>query len=36
MTRDELLQQMYEATLVGNGPTVLALNERGVGHGAQP
>ena len=26
MTTEELLKQLYDATLVGNGPEVLSLN----------
>ncbi len=33
MTKDELLQQMYEATLVGNAPEVKELTEQGLADG---
>jgi methylmalonyl-CoA mutase cobalamin-binding domain/chain len=33
MTQDELLQQMYEATLVGNAPEVKELTEQGLADG---
>ena len=33
MTQDELLQQMYEATLVGNAPEVRELTEQGLADG---
>ncbi|HEV2427453.1 MAG TPA: corrinoid protein [Acidimicrobiales bacterium] len=36
MTRDELLKEMYEATLVGNGPVVLELTNNGLAMGLQP
>jgi methylmalonyl-CoA mutase cobalamin-binding domain/chain len=36
MTRDELLQQMYEATLVGNAPEVKELTEQGLADGIGP
>jgi methylmalonyl-CoA mutase cobalamin-binding domain/chain len=36
VTRDELLQEMYEATLVGNAPTVLALTNEGLAMGLSP
>ncbi len=36
MTRDELLKEMYEATLVGNAPTVLELTNAGLAMGLDP
>ena len=36
MNRDELLKEMYEATLVGNAPTVLALTNAGLAMGLAP
>jgi methylmalonyl-CoA mutase cobalamin-binding domain/chain len=36
MTRDELLQQLYDLTLVGNGPGVLSLTRQGLDMGIGP
>jgi methylmalonyl-CoA mutase cobalamin-binding domain/chain len=36
MTRDELLQQLYDLTLVGNGPEVLSLTRQGLDMGIGP
>ncbi len=36
MTPDELLRQLYDATLSGNGPTVLELTHAGLGMGIGP
>jgi methylmalonyl-CoA mutase cobalamin-binding domain/chain len=36
MTPDELLKQLYDDTLVGNGPTVLELTRTGLGMGLGP
>ncbi len=36
MTQDELLQEMYEATLVGNAPRVKELTEQGIADGIGP
>ncbi len=36
MTRDELLKQLYDFTLVGNGPEVLSLTREGLGMGLGP
>ncbi|MGO9558566.1 MAG: corrinoid protein [Acidimicrobiales bacterium] len=36
MTRDELLKQMYDATLVGNAPEVLGLTNEGLQMGMAP
>ena len=36
MTRDELLRQLYDYTLVGNGPEVLDLTRRGLELGLGP
>jgi methylmalonyl-CoA mutase cobalamin-binding domain/chain len=36
MTRDELLQQLYDFTLVGNGPAVLELTRGGLDMGLGP
>ena len=36
MTPDELLKQLYDDTLVGNGPSVLELTEAGLGMGLGP
>ncbi len=36
MTRDELLQEMYDATLVGNAPRVKELTEQGLEDGIGP
>jgi methylmalonyl-CoA mutase cobalamin-binding domain/chain len=36
MTRDELLKQLYDDTLVGNGPSVLELTRAGLGLGLGP
>ena len=36
MTQDELLQEMYEATLVGNAPRVKELTEIGLEDGIGP
>ncbi len=36
MNREELLQQMYDSTLVGNGPEVLALTNAGLSMGLSP
>ena len=36
MTRDELLKQLYDDTLVGNAPSVLELTRAGLGMGLGP
>jgi methylmalonyl-CoA mutase cobalamin-binding domain/chain len=36
MTRDEILQKMYDATLVGNAPEVRELTEQGLADGIGP
>ena len=36
MNRDELLKQMYDSTLVGNGPEVLELTNAGLAMGLSP
>ena len=36
MTTEELLRQLYDATLVGNGPLVLELTNTGLGAGTGP
>jgi methylmalonyl-CoA mutase cobalamin-binding domain/chain len=36
MTRDELLKQLYDDTLVGNGPSVLELTRAGLDAGLGP
>src|SRR6201998_2943950 len=36
MTKDELLGELYDKTLTGNGPAVLALTNQGVGQGVGP
>jgi methylmalonyl-CoA mutase cobalamin-binding domain/chain len=36
MTRDELLKQLYDDTLVGNGPAVLELTRAGLAMGMGP
>ena len=36
MTTDELLRQLYDRTLVGNGPEVLDLTRQGLGAGLGP
>jgi 5-methyltetrahydrofolate--homocysteine methyltransferase len=36
VTRDELLQQLYDFTLVGNAPAVLDLTRTGLGMGLGP
>jgi methylmalonyl-CoA mutase cobalamin-binding domain/chain len=36
MTRDELLAELYDKTLVGNGPDVLGLTNQGLGMGLGP
>ena len=36
MTPDELLRQLYDDTLVGNGPSVLELTQTGLGLGLGP
>ena len=36
MTPDELLKQLYDDTLVGNGPAVLELTNTGLGMGLGP
>jgi methylmalonyl-CoA mutase cobalamin-binding domain/chain len=36
MTRDELLRQLYDLTLVGNGPEVLGLTRQGLEMGLGP
>ena len=36
MTPDELLKQLYDDTLVGNGPAVLELTNTGLGMGMGP
>ena len=36
MNRDELLRQMYDSTLVGNGPEVLELTNKGLEMGLAP
>jgi methylmalonyl-CoA mutase cobalamin-binding domain/chain len=36
MGSDELLQQLYDKTLVGDGPTVLALTQQGLERGMGP
>ena len=35
-SRDALLSELYDKTLVGNGPQVLALTTRGLGEGLGP
>ena len=36
MTSEELLKQLYDDTLVGNGPAVLELTSTGLGMGLGP
>ncbi len=36
MTHEEILQGLYQATLVGNGPEVRSLTERGLAEGLEP
>ena len=36
MNRDEILQQLYDNTLVGNRPEVVALTEQGLETGLTP
>src|SRR5690349_6275082 len=36
MTNEELLSQLYDDTLVGNGPSVLELTEEGLAIGMEP
>jgi len=36
MTPDEILQQLYDKTLVGNKPEVVALTEQGIEQGMAP
>ncbi len=36
MTPDEILQEMYDQTLLGNGPKVLALTHEALGLGMEP
>jgi methylmalonyl-CoA mutase cobalamin-binding domain/chain len=36
VTRDELLRQLYDFTLVGNGPEVLSLTRQGLEQGLGP
>ena len=36
MTQEELLRQLYDFTLVGNGPTVLSLTNEGLDMGLSP
>ena len=36
MTRDELLSELYDKTLVGNGPDVLTLTRQGLDMGLSP
>jgi methylmalonyl-CoA mutase cobalamin-binding domain/chain len=36
VTKDELLRQLYDFTLVGNGPEVLRLTNEGLGMGMGP
>ena len=36
MTRDELLSELYDKTLVGNGPDVLTLTRQGLSDGLGP
>ncbi len=36
MTREELLGQLYDDTLVGNGPAVIELTNQGLGMGLGP
>src|SRR5580765_5660053 len=36
MTTEELLGQLYDATLVGNGPEVLSLTDQGLAQGLGP
>ena len=36
MTDDEILQQLYDDTLVGNAPSVLALTNQGLEQGMDP
>ncbi len=36
MTRDELLKEMYDSTLVGNAPAVLELTNAGLAMGLDP
>ena len=36
MTRDELLKQLYDDTLVGNAPAVLELTRAGLAMGMGP
>jgi methylmalonyl-CoA mutase cobalamin-binding domain/chain len=36
VTRDELLKQLYDFTLVGNAPEVLSLTHQGLGMGLGP
>ena len=36
MTRDELLGELYDKTLVGNGPAVLDLTRQGLAQGLGP
>ena len=36
MTTEELLKQLYDATLVGNAPEVLSLTDQGLAKGLGP
>ena len=36
MTKDELLGELYDKTLTGNGPAVLDLTNQGLGQGLGP
>ena len=36
MTKEELLGQLYDETLTGNGPAVLDLTNQGLGMGLGP
>jgi 5-methyltetrahydrofolate--homocysteine methyltransferase len=36
VTTEELLKQLYDATLVGNAPEVLSLTNQGLGQGLGP
>ena len=36
MTPDEILTEMYEATMAGNGPKVIELTNEGLGQGMTP
>ena len=36
MTREELLSQLYDDTLVGNAPAVLDLTNQGLAQGIGP